>query len=546
PQAHECVCLIRVWIVARANRLGAGSAPLPVLEESIQPALADPPRRRLVPEAGGNEPAVNCTLALERAVHREPAPVRLRRLQFVAAPDRTAGGDVLRRGGDLSLRLDHPREGADAGGVARDAVVAQDLSLDGDASVGDDVVELGHDFLSFESPGRCLGAGCGGGLRDRLHPLSTSRRRAQAPGATKSTGAVGWRPPGRTPALRPPGRSTRPRRPAWAPAPRPTSPRPQQRVDAVRVRLPAAAPGRLDQSRQALGRAHDLVALHLDPHRVLVAVVSADTATEAPDDVPALRGQPVGAAVPDEVPQARERAHAVGMRLVALIRGHPPVGAGRVENRLGGLVCAVDSVEDHRCLPGRAPHLSPLSTARRRWQGVTVTFSGYLSARSGLRPPPMERPLPGGRSVFPCPPGRGPIEAHWPTTGTHLGEPPALFACESLDRSELLPVVAALPFSATPAGAALSAERRDAYPSGIQDPIHQVPVGRVNGQPPGAQVSEDVIAGPPAERRAGARCGMAVLQVSHLPHPALIGAYPGDVAIPEPLRSLGEPALQRS
>src|SRR5690606_37597864 len=52
----------------------------------------------------------------------------------------------------------------------------------------------GHVSLSFESPGRCRGAGCSGGLRDRLHPLSTPRRRSQAPGATKSTGAVGWRP----------------------------------------------------------------------------------------------------------------------------------------------------------------------------------------------------------------------------------------------------------------------------------------------------------------------------------------------------------------
>src|SRR5690606_39243583 len=151
--------------------------------------------------------------------------------------------------------------------------------------------------------------------------------------------------------------------------------------------------------------------------------------TEAHDDVPGRRGQPVGSAVPDEVPHARARAHAVGLRLVALIRGHPPVGAGRVENRLGGLVCAVDSVEDHRCLPGRAPHLSPLSTARRRWQGVTVTFlrgglSGYLSARSGLRPPLMERPLPGGQFAFPGPSGSGPIAAHWPTTGTHLDELP--------------------------------------------------------------------------------------------------------------------------
>src|SRR5690606_25377441 len=236
------------------------------------------------------------------------------------------------------------------------------------------------------------------------------------------------------------------------------------------VGVDAHRPAGVDDPGQAVGAAHHGDALHLDPDRVLVPVLVADAPGHAQDDVAGLDGQAVDLAVADEVPQAGAGAHAPGLGLVGLVRGHPPVGAGRVENRLGGLVCAVDSVEDHRCLPGRAPHLSPLSTARRRWQGVTVTFSGYLSARSGLRPPPMERPLPGGRSVFPCPPGRGPIEAHWPTTGTHLGEPPALFACESLDRSELLPVVAALPFSATPAGAALSAERRDAYPSGIQDP----------------------------------------------------------------------------
>src|SRR5690606_28650370 len=91
----------------------------------------DPPRRRLVPEAGGNEPAVNCTLALERAVHREPAPVRLRRLPLIAAANRAAGGDVLRRGGDLSLRRGLARKGTHPGGVARDAVIPQDLSLNG-------------------------------------------------------------------------------------------------------------------------------------------------------------------------------------------------------------------------------------------------------------------------------------------------------------------------------------------------------------------------------------------------------------------------------
>src|SRR5690606_28176579 len=121
-------------------------------------------------------------------------------------------------------------------------------------------------------------------------------------------------------------------------------PRLQQRVHTVGVELPAHAVAGCNEAGQALRRPHDRVALDLHADRPLVTVPVTLAPLETQDDVTGLRGEPVGAAVANQVADAAARAHASRLRLVGLVRGHPAVGAGRVENRLGGLVCAVDSV----------------------------------------------------------------------------------------------------------------------------------------------------------------------------------------------------------